>query len=437
MDTITLNAPSKKAKDVFSEAVVSLLPAMKTLLLHYFNKFLKLQIDLMFLTAKIVKMEQGKLIPKSARSNFTLSSKEKDKESDARQSLHVKVDELKTSYQTSLKDAIIANMKLDKESMTTTLKDTVCDAFFRVVQMFFYIQYQTDGMADDIVHTHVLDIAKRTQHSLQYSFVDGYDEFERFYKNKFNYQPMNDDNDNSVATDISVLTEGEEASLQFARHIGETRTIITRTSIGTRTTNTRTRMPTHVLTTDNITIIRTVLYKVFTTTWAMYKHEHDQRALNAMLVKHTTTLISTETTDTVASVINGEPTADQKLLKDIITSEVAKATKELKNQIGALKQSTRSVKNGKRGAKTPAKRADTKKSTAKRSQQQSPPKKKGKSQTKKDKEKTTSTARKTKKSEKAGKAAEKDSDGKLDKKQKNTLKNKTSTKKKKSGTRSK
>jgi hypothetical protein len=161
---------------------------------------------------------------------------------------------LKTTYQNSLKEAIVANMKLDKDSLITALKDTTCDAYFRVVQMFLYLQYQTDSIPDEIVHTHVLDIVKRTQHSLQYTFKDGYDSFAFFYKNKYSHQPMNDDSEQADATDISVLTEGEEMSLQFARYIGQEPSVVTRTSTTStvRLTSRTTVIPSHVLIVNNI-----------------------------------------------------------------------------------------------------------------------------------------------------------------------------------------
>jgi hypothetical protein len=360
-DILTSNVPSKKAKDVFSDAVVSLLPAVKTLLEFFFNKIMKLRIDILHLKIKIDKLEQGSSIPKSARSNFSLTSK--NIESDAKQQLLMKVDELKTNYQNTLKETILANMNLDLDALYISLKNVTCDAFYKVVQIYMIIQNKKDELSDEETHTHVLEIVRKTQHCLQYSFTTGYDEFDLFYKNKYNLPMMSVELDDTTATDISVLTDGEEASLAFARSIGQTHTIITRD----RSRSTTRPTPTLLLTVDNINIIRGILYNVFAKPWAAYIHEHDQRILNSMLTKYTTTVLATESTNEASAILANEPTADQKLLKDLIASEVSKATKGLQSKLNTLAQSNqRSAKNDKRGAAKSPKRADKKKSVKSR-----------------------------------------------------------------------
>ncbi len=222
-------------------------------------------------------------------------------------------------------------------------------------------QYKTDTVPDITIHSQVLEIVRKTERIVQhYIFKGGYTEFEQFYSNKYNIPVTMEHND---AADISVLTEGEEASLAFSRAVG--RTVIT--------TDTNNSSSEYKLSTDNTRIIVHLLYQTFTKTWAAYKNEHDTRILNNMLTKYSNTVLTSTSTNEAAAILNNEPSVDPKLLKDIISSEVSKATKDLKKQINTLKQSAiRTPKNSTRGE--PKKNTSTNQKTRaspKKSQQSS------------------------------------------------------------------
>jgi hypothetical protein len=348
--------PSKKANEVLKEAVVALLPAIRTLVEFFFEKVLKLRITILHLNNKLERLQASTTIPKSARTNFKLSGKYK--ESDARTALERTVEECKTTYQNNLKTSILTSMELDLASLKTDLRTQLCEAIYQISYMFAIKQSNSDNIPTDMLHKQILRMIRTNTTIIQYGF-DNFTEFQTFYKNKYSVEDnTNDDTDMTTATDISALSEGEEASISFARFIGDAPRRRSRTVV---TDTTEVERPTDPLNPDSTRTLQTVLTNILSRSWTVYKHEHDVRMLNIILNKHSQTFMTTNSTDATAAVVNSEPSVDPILLKDIIASEVNKATKNLKKQLDSLKQFQQRSKNEKRG-ESPSKRAEKKKS---------------------------------------------------------------------------
>jgi hypothetical protein len=334
-------APSNKAKEVFSTSVVSLLPAIRTLAEYFFQKFLKLQISILQLSTKKEKMLQSATVPRSARSNFKLTTKES--ESEARQQLNTNVATCIEQYQKALKDNIIASMDLDLQSLRELVKSTLCDALYQLVKIYLILQFTKEDIAAEYIHPQVINIIRTEQRIVHYVF-NSFDEFSTYYRNKHSITAM-DTVDEEDGTDISVLANNSETPITFnSRHFARNRAVVSRASsvsTASSTADTNQNNNQYILSADNNHIIKQLLYRTFNQSWAAYKHEHDLRITNALLTKYSTTVISTAVTNETAAIVNSEPSVDPKLLKDIITEEVNKATKNLKQQLISLKQSNK------------------------------------------------------------------------------------------------
>jgi hypothetical protein len=407
LQTSMNNAPSRKANEVLKEAVVALLPAIRTLTEFFFEKVIKLHIAILHLKSKADKMKDSSTIPKSARTNFKLTGKYK--ESDARTMLDTQIEEYKTTYQTKSKESILTAMDLDLQSLKSDLKNTLCEAFYQIGHIFAIQQSNNDVISENRLHVQIIRLVAETPNIIRHSF-DDITQFRTTYRNKFNIMTEYDETtmDATTATDISVLTDGEEASLAFARSLGDTshrrrlRTVVTNTTITEPS-------PNDPLNADTTRVMSTLLYQVFSKSWSIYEHEHKLRLLNNLLQKHSTAVITTNSTDQTAALINSEPSIDPTMLNDIIKSEVSKATKELKNQINKLQQFQQRSKNSNRGDQKAS--AGTKKLAAnKKDQQQNPKRKKAKNttnsnQTSSSKKKTQQTKKDSKKDSKGQKSS--------------------------------
>jgi hypothetical protein len=370
-------APTKKALEIFQDAVVSLLPAIRTMAEFFYNKAMKLQMSIFHLNLKKEKMTISTTIPKSARSNFNISGKHK--ESEARIQLINEVEECKNIYQLTLKQKIIDNMQMELQQLRTELQNTVCEGMFRLVQMFVIKEFKSDSIPEEEVHNNTL-VAVNDPTITQYVFEGGIKEFVTFYRNKFHVTGMIDENDASimsVATDISNMTDNESVIEVVSR---------ARSRISASTTNTTTYryvLPSHV-----IGPAQRLLYSIYSRTWSQYLHEYGIRTTSLLLNKAAQTILSTIATDEATNMVNSEPAVDPTLLKDIIHTEVAKATKDLRQQISKLKQSnsrssdknknnqiksnksSKNSKNSNRGDTNNENRASTKKSGKKSGKQQ-------------------------------------------------------------------
>jgi hypothetical protein len=360
-------APSNKAKEVFSTAVVSLLPAIRTLAEYFFQKFLKLQISFLQVSMKKEKMLMSATVPRSARSNFKLTTKEQ--ESEARQQLNNNVQTCIEQYQTTLKENIIASLDLDLTTIKETIMSTTCDALYKLTNIYLILQFATEDIPADNIHPQVINIIRTDPRIVHYIF-NGFDSFSMYYRTKNNITTPMETAEDDDGTDISVLANNAETTVTFnSRHFARNRAVISRAS--STSTASSTTAPTvvrteHALSADNNRIIQQLFYRMFNQSWAAYKHEHDLRITNALLSKYTTNTITTTITNDTAAVVNAEPSVDPKLLKDIISEEVKKATKTLKQQLNTLQQSNKRSKNfngGDTNNKTTTNRAHKKKST--------------------------------------------------------------------------
>jgi hypothetical protein len=442
IDKNTNNAPSKKAREILKEAVVALLPAIRALTEFFFEKVIKLHIGILHLTSKAEKMKESSTIPKSARTNFKLTSKYK--ESDARTTLETKVEEYKATYQTNLKETILAAMEIDIQSLKKDLQDTLCEAFFQLGHIFAIQQSNNEITLEDKLHKQILRIVANTPNIIKHSFTNVL-QFESTYKNKFNIMSDSEDipTDTTVATDVSVLTDGEEMSLLFARSIGDfshrrrSRTVVTETTNIEPSNN-------DPLNADSTRVLSTLLYQAFSKPWSIYEHEHKLRLLNNLLNKHSTSVITTNSTDQAAGILNSEPSIDPTMLKDIINTEVKKATRELTKQINKLQQTQQRSKNLNRG-NSKASAGEKKNAINKEDQEKNSKRKKittnkqkqatkSKKPTKKDqKDRKLSNKKSNKKHQEA--AGEKGQDSQKRNKRKQGSNQKKSSKKKKNSTR--
>jgi hypothetical protein len=423
-------APSKKANEVFSEACLSLLPAIRNIVEYFFKKFLKLQITILQLSSKKEKLTNDITIPRSARSNFTLSAK--DRENEARVLLNQQVEDCKNTYQSTLKQSILASMDLDLISLTSELQNAMCEALYTIFNAFAIQQYRIDNIPGDSIHPQVLALIRRVDSIIQYSFPDGYGSFSEFYKRKYNITVVMEEPTNDAATDISVLTDNGEASIAFNReYFPRVRTVVR--SVVTVATNATNDTPgTYLLTTTYTTLLEQLLNKVFCRSWASYKLEHETRLVNAILNKYSTNVLSTAATDSTAAVVNSEPAVDPKILKDIIAEEVNKATKNLKQQLISIKQTAarnKTAKNSNRGDSKTTGRASAKKST-----KQSGAAKKKKESKKSTKEKDSKKKKGQQKSKKQEKADANNNGSQKKKKGRTQKSNKTKQSKRKTST---
>jgi hypothetical protein len=265
-------------------------------------------------------------------------------------------------------------MELDLTSLRKELMESTCEGFYILCNAYAIQQTKVDNITGDDIHPQVINIIRRQENMIHYIFPDGFASFSEYYKRKYNVTTdMVDANTNvaagttvatepDTATDISILTDNDEASIAFNPRFFpnvRTRTVVT---INTRTTAPVTINNILLLNDNSIRSVHFLLNTIYNRTWAAYKLEHDTRILNTMLNKYTTSVLTTKATDETAAVIDNEPTIDPNLLKDIIANEVNKATKSLKQQITKMGQTMqRNAKNSDRGDNTATGRASSKK----------------------------------------------------------------------------
>jgi hypothetical protein len=296
------------------------------------------------------------------------------------------------SLQTDLKTSILGAARLENELFLKDITQTYCEAVNKLGTISLLAKTNQNSVSDDTIHQFVLYSIAKDKRSLQYTFNGSFDAFAIAYNAKYpnNFQVVFESNAapppttaTAANTNRGTTTTGTVALNRFAAFrsasavnddsdddneimAGDTDETANITASTTTTKILVRDTPNYINTFSHSTVTSfgNLAYQIFAASWASYINEHNNKMLNAKLLKFATMTMESKATDNAARILNSEPTVDPQTLQDLIRQNVEKETSNLRTTIAKLQQNAkRSVKNVKRGDKVKSRASVSKKQT--------------------------------------------------------------------------
>jgi hypothetical protein len=360
-------------------SVSTLLPVMKELVTHYYDKFIKISKNIFNKTNIIKKLQQPDFIPRSARSNFKIGASETLKLSNEYNQLVTNAAAITTAFEKQQKRNIIESAKLEKEVMEKQRNSIFIEGIHKISTMIYVWKTDKDDNNEAEIHHLLKDIINKDATILTHVFNNNYNEFATQYNiiyplstNIINPAGINtpvDEIENNELPDALLRETMEQyfprrGSTNAANQQLHTQDTATVTTVATTTASTQDYMdddediyetqPTHHLLHDvEVMRLLRILKDVFVTSWSTERHNMENKAAEVKITKYIKTQLITKATDEAAAIVEQEPAADMKQLQEIINKQINEHTKKLQKELQTTKQQLQRIQasNGKNTAK--------------------------------------------------------------------------------------
>jgi hypothetical protein len=430
--------PTTIANKCVSDHVVSLLPAMKSLLQHYWKKFFKFQQQCHQISNKLNKMDNETFVPKSAAINFTLGGSTIVKESAEFTKLAEDTTTLIDKFKKSIGENVSKAAKLEYETVKQEVRLVFCDACNKFAHAIILQSTSTDTVNDIDIHNLVYTSILSTPTCLSEVYMTSV-EFQTLYKKQFpEHQPVTlpQVSQQQVVRRITRQTSTTATTATTSRHFrsasSQQLSDLSEAEDNSVAPEDPERNSTPVISApiSNCQLLSRSLTAIFVKPWNAYVTEIDKRLKDNKLKRFVVEITETQATDDAAARLDKERTIDAKTIEQLIDEKVNKRTKSLTNEINQLKQQLVRSKNSTRGG-TPNRASSKKKQKTDKKETKSTPKKKASNT--KSKGKPTSNKKKKQQSQKQADGNEQDTaNAKGNKKKQSSKKKKNSGGKKKS-----
>jgi hypothetical protein len=274
-------------------------------------------------------------IPTSARFKFELSCSDRVKETQEYKALSDTTIEIINQAQTDLRKIIIDASKLETAAITIDIQRHLAKAIRLITNAFLLSKNDktpVDVMVYLVVKNHIDDISTHTPMSL--------DTFVKFYKDAHTIETFPPSrrsiNNNTTTTSTDASVSRYFSSQQSQRS----------TTSSTSEQNDETP-----IVNPNINAIKNILENVFVSAWSRYLEQQTKNEISIELKKLSTTFFVTRSTSDATAVINAEPSADKKELKELIRLETVEKTKKLVKQLNDMQKELNLLKSSSKNSK--------------------------------------------------------------------------------------
>jgi hypothetical protein len=327
-------------------SVSTLLPVMKELVTHYFDKFIKISKNIFDKTNNIKKLQQPDFIPRSARSNFKIGASETLKLSNEYNQLVTNAELVTAAFEKQQKRNILESAKLENEVMEKQRNSTFIEGLYKISAMIYIWKTDNEDIIEAEIHHLIKDIIKKDSTVLTHVFNSNYGQFATQYNTVY---PLSANIINPAGTNINIddldneelpaaiLRQGLDryfppaTTTTVATQQLHTQDSATATTLATTTASNQDDMddieeiyevlPTHhsLHNTElmRIPVVR-ILKDVFVTSWSNEIRRLETKATEIKMAKYIKTQLVTKATDEAAAIVANEPAADMKQLQEII-----------------------------------------------------------------------------------------------------------------------
>jgi hypothetical protein len=368
-------------------SVSTLLPVMKELVQHYYEKFNKTSKNIYDKNNIIKKLQQPDFIPRSARSNFKIGASETLKMSNEYNTLVTDAAQVTAAFEKQQKRNIVRSAKLEKEVYENQRNTIFIEGIYKISCMIYHWKTDTDETNEAEIHHLIKELIKKDSSLLTYAFNSNYGQFATQYNivyplssNIINpaginieataatanvppaaviregldrYFPRttvphnNNDTNNNINSNNNTnnnVTVNNNNNHQIL-HTQDTATV---TTLAT-TASTQDDMledddefeiiPSHhLLHETEVQRLLRILKDAFVTSWSNEQRRMENKTIELKMAKYVKTQLTTKATDEAAAIVANEPAAEMKLLHEIIDKKVNEHTKKLQKELQTTKQ---------------------------------------------------------------------------------------------------
>jgi hypothetical protein len=368
-------------------SVSTLLPAMRELVQHYYDKFIKTCRSIYDKKNIIKKLSKPDFIPRSAKSNFQLGASETVKQSTEYNDLAKSVDEAKTAFEKKQKQHIIQSAKLEVEVMVKQRKLIFIEGIFKITGMIYLWKTDNDEINEGEVHYIIKDLIERDSVILLHSFnndrTDFITNYNIIYPLAANIITLNNDDDDIDIDEVPAIAVHNTLDQYFPRanntqannQLLSTQDSTTVTTAGLTASTTQDSVSqndttddtenlqyevlqiNHPLLESEVLRLLRILRDVFVASWTNEQKKIENKQLEVKMARFAKMNLISNATDEAAAIVANEPAANMVQLNELIEKKVEektkKITKELQSALQQLKRtqntSTSNQKNLNRG----------------------------------------------------------------------------------------
>jgi outer membrane biosynthesis protein TonB len=365
-NTTTTNTHRPMNINLYTGALASLQPAIRTVADVFFKKLTDIYKAVTNNKDKLKKFNDNEdFIPRSCRINFQLGASSFVKGSTEFTELQNKVDESNKQAAIKNREFIVDAIILEIKSTNEALRNTFCECLFKLSRIFLHSSYFDEDIPDDDIHTLSKSIVMADSSIVKYIFDNSTSNFKNFYNKKYQLRT-------NAQTAVQIITEplpngsrniddydfneGELASYEFAEHLSAGTgldTILANRRLHLANTN-ATKYTLSAVFKNQYTLL---MHRMVNLHWSDMINLHYTKLIDAKLHKLATTLITSDVTNNVATIVAAQPPANESIISDLIAQKFNDFKRTFKAEI----LNDQKTKNQKRGETTT--RAVPKKST--------------------------------------------------------------------------
>jgi hypothetical protein len=348
-------------------SVATLLPVMKDLVNHYLDLFMKTSKAIYDKKKIIEKLANSDFIPKSAKTKFQLGASELVKSSNEYNDLATAVEQVKAAYERKQKLHILQSARMEMKALLNKRDTIFIEGIFKLASMMQLWKTSYEDVVEGEVHHIIKQIINMDNSLLMHVFDCKYESFIQEYTKLYplsitiftENNTLDDSMDDISINEIEIPPASQRTMDEFLVTTTQTEPLTTQDN-GTHTTaslttteaseeliNYRTRnssteyetAPTvHTLKIHDIVTLTRILKDIFVHSWSNEKTKLENKLLTIKMAKFSKMTLTAKATDDAAAIVANEPSADMKLIEELINKKVNERTKKLQNDLNETKQ---------------------------------------------------------------------------------------------------
>jgi hypothetical protein len=396
---VRIDTSNNKTYDYSSIAgsVATLLPVMKEVVNHYFNLFMKTSKSIYDKKNIIEKLNNSDFIPRSVKTKFQLGASELVKTSNDYNDLTIAVEQVKDAYEKKQKKHVLLSANLELKALHGKRNSIFVEGIHKLCCMMQLWKTKYLEVVEGEVHHIVKHILTIDNSLLMHVFNCNYTEFAQQYNKEYplsvtiistvNININNNNNDDSmldvdIDDNVGPQTQVQRTMVQYLRRSPRSEPLTTQDSYTNTTasltgtsiddqTDTQTvdsdnddyavAPTTHTLHINDIVLLTRILKDIFVHSWTNEQKKIEDKLLAIKMTKFGKMTLTAKATNEAAAIVANEPSADMKLIEELIDKKVSEKTKKLQMELNATKQQLQrnqnntinnSAKNVQRGEKS-------------------------------------------------------------------------------------
>jgi hypothetical protein len=278
-------------------------------------------------------------IPRSARIQFDLKGSKRAIELPEYKQLAEETSDLVADFTKNLKTQIIKAAAIEIKAAENELRYHLSKCV-RIITSAFLINKNDTSNVDSTVYK----LAQRFLDDISINCTMNLATFEKIYKEVHTIETFPPSG--ATATENATAPTENEEMIDDAND--STVSPFFRNRRATSTTTATTTTTTTIVNTpppeDDITTLKTIIEKVFVTSWFMFKQQQQKNKVTLELKKLATAYFTEKKTADAVLPVDSEPAADKKELKALIRLETLSETKNLSKQLEVLQKELASLK---------------------------------------------------------------------------------------------